>query len=226
MFQAGTVSNDLAGMLGDVGVVLFYLIVWGLVFSGTALFVGIFVPFVTGDSLLFAAGLIAASASGIDIWILTIGVGIAAFFGDQVGFLIGRKYGRPYLDKRGGARTQKAITKTEWFYNTFGWWSVVIARFVPWGRVFIPVIAGVGKMAYMRFVTANLVGALAWGVGITLIGYFAATIPGVKSGAYIIAGVVITASIIAGIRAWRADRAERRSTSNDVALADTSTPEG
>lgn len=226
MFQAGTVSNDLAGMLGDVGVVLFYLIVWGLVFSGTALFVGIFVPFVTGDSLLFAAGLIAASASGIDIWILTIGVGIAAFFGDQVGFLIGRKYGRPYLDKRGGARTQKAITKTEWFYNTFGWWSVVIARFVPWGRVFIPVIAGVGKMAYMRFVTANLVGALAWGVGITLIGYFAATIPGVKSGAYIIAGVVITASIIAGIRAWRADRAERRNTSNDVALADTSTPEG
>ncbi|AMB60311.1 hypothetical protein AWU67_03255 [Microterricola viridarii] len=207
--MTASVSDDLVGLLGDVGTIIFYLIVWGLVFAGTALFFGIFVPFVTGDSLLFAAGLIAASASGVDIWVLTIGVGIAAFLGDQVGFLLGRRFGRPYLDKRGGPRTQKAIAKTEWFYTTFGWWSVVIARFVPWGRVFIPVIAGVGRMAYLRFVTANLVGALAWGVGITLIGYFAASIPAVKAGSYVIAGIVITASIIAGIRAWRSDKAER-----------------
>lgn len=219
-----SVSDDLVGMLGDVGAIVFYLIVWGLVFAGTALFFGIFVPFVTGDSLLFAAGLIAASASGVDIWVLTIGVGIAAFLGDQVGFLLGRRFGRPYLDKRGGARTQKAIAKTEWFYHTFGWWSVVIARFVPWGRVFIPVIAGVGKMAYLRFVTANLVGALAWGVGITLIGYFAASIPAVKAGSYVIAGIVITASIIAGIRAWRIDRAERAAAT--ASSPGTSTSEG
>lgn len=212
-----SVSDDLVGMLGDVGVVLFYLIVWGLVFAGTALFVGVFVPFVTGDSLLFASGLIAATAAGIDIWVLTIGTGIAAFLGDQVGFILGRRFGRPYLAKRGGARTQKAIAKTEWFYETFGWWSVVIARFIPWGRVFIPVIAGFGNMAYLRFVTANLVGALAWGVGITLIGYYAASIPGVKAGSYVIAGVVIAASVIAGIRAWRADRAERASSEQSAA---------
>lgn len=221
-----SVSDELAGMLGDVGVVLFYLIVWGLVFAGTALFVGVFVPFVTGDSLLFASGLIAASASGIDIWILAIGTGIAAFLGDQVGFLIGRRYGRPYLDKRGGARTQAAIAKTEWFYITFGWWSVVIARFVPWGRVFVPVIAGFGKMAYMRFITANLVGALAWGVGITVIGYFAASIPGVKAGSYVIAGIVITASIIAGIRAWRADKAGRADETLRASVTGTNTSEG
>ncbi len=196
-------------MLGDLGVVVFYLAVWGLVFAGTALFVGVFIPFVTGDTLLFASGLIAGTAAGVDIWILAIGVGIAAFLGDQVGFLIGRRYGRPYLVKRGGPRTQKMIVKTEWFYRTFGWWSVVIARFMPWGRVFIPVIAGFGNMVYMRFVSANFVGALAWGVGITVIGYFAASIPGVKAGAYVIAGIVIAASIIAGIRAWRADRASR-----------------
>lgn len=196
-------------MLGDLGVVVFYLAVWGLVFAGTALFVGVFIPFVTGDTLLFASGLIAGTAAGVDIWILAIGVGVAAFLGDQVGFLIGRRYGRPYLVKRGGPRTQKMIAKTEWFYKTFGWWSVVIARFMPWGRVFIPVIAGFGNMVYMRFVSANLVGALAWGVGVTVIGYFAASIPGVKAGAYVIAGIVIAASIIAGIRAWRADRASR-----------------
>ncbi|MGO7983821.1 DedA family protein, partial [Rhizobium johnstonii] len=90
--------------------------------------------------------LIAGTASGVNIWVLAIGTGIAAFAGDQVGFWLGRKYGRPYLDRRGGPRTRKAIDRTEWFYRTFGWWSVVIARFVPWGRVFIPVIAGVGRM--------------------------------------------------------------------------------
>jgi membrane-associated protein len=221
-----SVSDDLVAMLGDVGIVLFYLIVWGLVFAGTALFVGVFVPFVTGDSLLFASGLIAASASGIDIWLLAIGTGIAAFLGDQVGFVLGRRYGRPYLDRRGGARTQAAIAKTEWFYTTFGWWSVVIARFIPWGRVFIPVIAGFGRMAYLRFVTANIVGALAWGVGLTVIGYFAASIPGVKAGAYVIAGLVIAASVIAGIRAWRADRAERRTLAGAADTAARPTSEG
>ena len=55
---------------------------------------------------------------------------------------------------------QRVIARTEHFYRTFGWWSVVIARFIPWGRVFVPVIAGVGRMGYARFVTANIVGAL------------------------------------------------------------------
>lgn len=221
-----SVSDDLVDMLGDVGVVLFYLIVWGLVFAGTALLAGVFVPFVTGDSLLFASGLIAASTPGIEIWVLAIGTGIAAFLGDQVGFLLGRRFGRPYLERRGGQRTQAAIAKTEWFYVTFGWWSVVIARFIPWGRVFIPVIAGFGKMAYMRFLTANIVGALAWGVGLTVIGYFAASVPGVKAGAYIIAGIVIAASVVAGIRAWRADRAERRQVDTPPNTATNPPPEG
>lgn len=209
MLHFAALDQQLADLLHDVGAVVFYIVVWGLVFVGTALFVGVFVPFVTGDSLLFASGLIAAAASGINIWVLAIGVGLAAFLGDQVGFLLGRRFGRPYLDKRGGPRTQKVIAKTEQFYTTFGWWSVVIARFMPWARVFVPVIAGVGRMGYYRFMVANLVGALAWGVGITVIGYFAASIPGVKAAAYIIAGLFITAAIIAGIRAWRLDRKAR-----------------
>lgn len=209
MLHASALDQQLTGLLHDVGAVVFYLVVWGLVFVGTALFVGVFVPFVTGDSLLFASGLIAAAASGIDIWILAVGVGIAAFLGDQVGFLLGRRFGRPYLDKRGGARMQTVIAKTEHFYTTFGWWSVVVARFMPWGRVFVPVIAGVGRMGYYRFVVANLVGAMLWGVGITVAGYFSASIPGVKAASYIIAGLCITAAIIAGIRAWRIDRRTR-----------------
>lgn len=201
-------TSNLGGEMGDLlataGPIIFYLLVWALVFAGTAVFLGLFIPFITGDSLLFAAGLITASAASLNIVILVVGVGIAAFLGDQVGFLLGRHYGRGYLDRHGGRRTQKAILVAETFYQRYGWWSIVVARFVPWGRVFIPVIAGVGRMNYYRFLSSNLVGALTWGVGISLAGYFTATIPGVKSATYLLAGIVIAASVVAGIRTWRA----------------------
>lgn len=206
--STSNLGDQMSDLLATAGPIIFYVIVWGLVFAGTAIFLGLFIPFITGDSLLFAAGLITASAASLNIVILAVGVGIAAFLGDQVGFLLGRHYGRGYLERHGGRRTQKAIHAAETFYARYGWWSIVVARFVPWGRVFIPVIAGVGRMNYYRFLSSNLVGALAWGVGLSLTGYFAATIPGVKSVAYVIAGIVILASIIAGIHTWRASRRE------------------
>ena len=138
-------DGQLNNWLDVFGPFIFYMVVWGLVFVGTGFFVGAFVPFVTGDSLLFAAGIVAASSSNINIAILVTGVGIAAFLGDQVGFVLGRHYGRPYLDKRGGLRTQKAIKKTENFYKKYGWWAVVIARYMPWARVIIPAVAGIGR---------------------------------------------------------------------------------
>ncbi|WP_307806928.1 DedA family protein [Naasia sp. SYSU D00057] len=206
---SSSVGEGLDGVLEAAGAVAFYLVVWGLVFAGTALFVGAFVPFVTGDSLLFAAGILTAGSEVLDIRILAIGVAIAAFAGDQVGFWLGRRLGRPYLDSRGGPRVQRAVARTERFYTLFGWWSVVIARYVPWARVFIPVIAGVGRMPALRFASANLVGALSWGVAITVLGYFAATSPQVRPIAYGIAAAAILASVIAGVRAWRRDRAAR-----------------
>jgi membrane-associated protein len=207
---SSALGDELGDFLATVGVLTFYLAVWGLVFAGTALFVGVFIPFLTGDSLLFAAGIVAASADGVSIWVLALGVGVAAFAGDQVGFLLGRRLGRPYLDSKGGPRTKRAVARTERFYDLFGWWSVVIARYVPWARVFIPVIAGIGRMPYWRFVTANVVGALGWGVAITVVGYFAASSPQLRWAAYAIAALAITASGIAGIHAVRADRAARR----------------
>jgi membrane-associated protein len=206
LLPQAALDGQLNNWLEVFGPFLFYAIVWGLVFVGTGLFVGAFVPFVTGDSLLFAAGLIAASASNINVAILVGGVFIAAFLGDQVGFIIGRHYGRPYLDKRGGRKTQLMIRKTENFYLKYGWWAVVVARFMPWARVIIPVVAGVGRMNYYKFLTSNFVGALAWGIGITLTGFYAASIPAVKSGAYAIAAFFIIGSIVAGTRTWLADR--------------------
>jgi membrane-associated protein len=205
--STSSIDGQLADFLASSGAVLFYLAVWGLVFVGTALFVGLIIPFLTGDSLLFAAGIIAGTASDhISIWILATGVGIAAFAGDQVGFWTGRRLGKPVLTRRGGAWVQTAVARTERFYELFGWWSVVIGRYIPWGRVFISPIAGISRMSYLRFATANLVGALTWAVAITVIGYFAASNPQVRVASYIIAGVVIAISVIAGIRAWRLDR--------------------
>ena len=210
MLHASALDGQMADLFSHVGVVVFYLVVWGLVFAGTGLFVGAFIPFITGDSLLFAAGLVTAATPQLSIWILGLGVGIAAFVGDQVGFILGRHLGRPYLDRKSGPRMKKIIARVEKFYNSYGWWSVVIARFIPWARVFVPWVAGIGKMNYFKFLTSNFVGALAWGVGLTVVGYYAASIPGVKAAAYVIAGFFITASLIFSIRTWILERRDRK----------------
>ena len=98
------------------------------------------------------------------------------------------------------------IAKSEKIYAAWGWWAVVVARFMPWARVFVPVIAGVAHMNYYKFFSANAVGALAWGTGLTVTGYFAASIPAVKNASYAIAGFFILASVVAGLRAWLKNR--------------------
>ena len=202
-----SVTDDIVGWFDQIGPYLFYAAVFGLVFAGTGLFVGAFIPFITGDSLVFAAGLVAAAhQDSINIFVMVIGVGIAAWLGDQVGYTLGRHYGRPYLDKRQGNWLKNAISKSELFYERYGWWSIVVARFVPWGRVIIPALAGISQMNYYKFFSANLVGALLWGSGLTLAGFLTYSIPWVRGTVYAIALVVITMSVIAGVRTWRANR--------------------
>ncbi len=202
-----SVTDDIVGWFDQIGPYLFYAAVFGLVFAGTGLFGGAFIPFITGDSLVFAAGLVAAAhQDSINIFVMVIGVGIAAWLGDQVGYTLGRHYGRPYLDKRKGNWLKNAISKSELFYERYGWWSIVVARFVPWGRVIIPALAGISQMNYYKFFSANLVGALLWGSGLTLAGFFTYSIPWVRGTVYAIALVVITMSFIAGVRTWRANR--------------------
>jgi membrane-associated protein len=202
-----SISNDIVGWFDQIGPLLFYTVVFGLVFAGTGLFVGAFIPFITGDSLVFAAGLVAAANSdSINIVVMVVGVGIAAWLGDQVGYTLGRHFGRPYLDKRKGKWLRNAIEKSEIFYKRYGWWSIVVARFVPWARVIVPALAGISKMNYYKFFSANLVGAMLWGCGLTLAGYFTYSIPWVRSTVYVIAVIVIALSVIAGIRTWRENR--------------------
>ena len=204
--MAASISDQISGWAPSLGPALFYLVVWGLVFAGTGLLIGAFVPFLTGDSLVFAAGLVAATTSGVNIWVMALGVGIAAWLGDQIAYTLGRHFGRPYLSKRDGKWVRLGIEKSDAFYLKWGWWAVVIGRFMPWARVFVPVIAGISKMNYYKFFSANAVGAVAWGIGLTVTGYFAASIPAVKNASYLIALAFIVASVIAGYRNWRAER--------------------
>jgi membrane-associated protein len=179
--------------LSSLAPFLFYIIVGVIVFIETGVLLGFFLP---GDSILFSAGLVAAAHGNINIAILVIVIFLAAFFGDQVGFVFGRVYGRPYLEKRNSKRIKSMIVRADRFYEQTGWWAVVAARFFPWIRTFVPPIAGASRMNYYQFLSANALGALLWGVGITLAGFYAATLPWVKSSSYAIAAFFITASIV------------------------------
>ena len=186
--------------LSSLAPFIFYIVVAGIVFIETGLLIGFFLP---GDSILFSAGLVAAAHGNINIVILVTAIFLAAFFGDQVGFVIGRVVGRPYLDKKNSPRMKRMIAKSEVFYEKYGWWAVVIARYFPWIRTFVPPIAGAAKMNYYKFLSANALGAVLWGVGITLAGFYAATVPWVKSSSYAIAAFFITASLISALVNYR-----------------------
>jgi len=182
--------------LSPVAPFLFYVVVAGIIFIETALLVGFFLP---GDSLLFSAGLVAAVRSDVNIVILVFTVFLAAFIGDQVGYVLGRKIGRPYFQKRNSKRMQKMLLKSERFYEKYGWWSVVIARYIPWVRTFVPPIAGTVKMNYYKFLSANALGAFLWGVGITLAGFYSGSISWVKDISYTLAIFFISASLISAL---------------------------
>ena len=186
--------------LSSLAPFIFYVVVAGIVFIETGLLFGFFLP---GDSILFSAGLVAAAHGNINIVILVTAIFLAAFFGDQVGFVIGRVVGRPYLDKRQSPRMQRMVKNAEEFYDKTGWWAVVAARFFPWIRTFVPPIAGAAMMNYYRFLSANILGALLWGVGITLAGFYAASVPWVKSSSYAIAAFFIGASLISTLVNYR-----------------------
>lgn len=142
-----------------------------IVFVETGLLVGFLLP---GDSLLFTLGLlIATGIVDTPIALAAIAVGVSAFLGDQVGYLIGKKAG-PKIFNRPDSRffKQEYVDKTYAYFDKYGGRTIVLARFVPIVRTFAPVVAGVSKMHYRTFVTYNLVGAVAWGVGVTLLGFW------------------------------------------------------
>ena len=187
-----TISDWVQQYLGSSTPFFIYILIGAIVFIETGILLAFFIP---GDSILFAAGFVAATRSDTNIVILISIIVLAAFFGDQVGFVLGRKYGRNYLGKSERPFIQKMIQRAEDFYEKYGWTAVVLARFYPWIRTFMPPIAGLGKMNYYKFLSANIFGAILWGAGITTLGFYAASIPALDGSSKQIAGFFIVLTI-------------------------------
>ncbi|MEO7078316.1 VTT domain-containing protein [Rhodococcus sp. BP22] len=163
---------------------------------------GLLFPLLPGDSLLFTAGLIAASKSTdiepfAPIWLLLILIPIAAILGDQVGFLIGSKGGTA-LFKSNDARffKKKYIDESHAFFEKHGPITIILARFVPIVRTFAPVVAGASKMKYSLFLTYNVVGGILWGAGVTMLGYLLGQIDFIREHVDIIFIVIVLVSVL------------------------------
>jgi len=178
-----------------------YLLIFAIVFAESGLLIGFFLP---GDSLLFTAGMFAAGTFEdklpnvqFNIWVLCLGVFIAAAAGDQVGYLFGRKAG-PALFSRPDSRffKQEHLEKAQGFFEHHGPRAIVLARFVPIVRTFCPIVAGAGQMEYGTFVRFNVVGGFLWGVGVTLLGYFLGNVPLIADNIEIALLMVVAVSLI------------------------------
>lgn len=180
-----------------------YLVVFVLVFVESGLLVGFALP---GDTVLFAAGLIAArEGSNLSLPLLALGTAASAVAGDAVGYWSGRRFGRPWVERRAG-RAARHLPRAEQFYQRWGFSAVVVARFIPWVRTFTPIVAGTAQMPYPRFLVANVTGALLWGAGLITLGYVAHSVPGVRYAAYAVAGVSVLASVVAMVAGRRRSR--------------------
>jgi membrane-associated protein len=181
--------------------------VLAIVFVESGLLVGFFLP---GDSLLFTAGLLSANGTLPPLWILLVTIPLAAIAGDQVGYLIGRKAG-PAIFRRPDSRFfhHEHLEKSQAFFERYGGRTIIIARFVPIVRTFAPVMAGASRMNYRTFVTYNVIGGVAWGVGVTTLGYFLGQIEFVRANIeFIIVAIVLVSFIPIGSELLRA-RAKR-----------------
>lgn len=169
-----------------------YLILFLIIFCETGLVV---TPFLPGDSLLFAAGAIAATGI-LNVWWLVILLCIAAFLGDTVNYGIGKYFGKRAFEKENRFIKRKYLTRTNQFYEKHGGKTIVIARFIPIIRTFAPFVAGIGRMNYTRFLTYNIAGGIIWVFTCSFAGYFFGNIPIVKNNFSIVIIVIILISIL------------------------------
>lgn len=176
------------GSYALIGIVL-------VIIAETGLLVGFFLP---GDSLLFTAGLL--TSDGIihqPIWVVASVTALAAFIGDQIGYLIGYRAG-PRLFDRPDSRLFKRgfVEKTHAFFEHYGARAIILARFVPIVRTFMPVTAGISRMPYRRFAPVDAIGALIWGSGVTVAGYFLGQVEFLRNNIELLLLAIVVVSVL------------------------------
>ena len=191
------------------------LIEWGgipcitaIIFVETGLFFGFFLP---GDSLLVTAGILAA-AGLFRIEMLLIFPTLAAIIGDQTGYWIGYRAGSALRQRY--ARFDVQLDRAHLFYEKYGAKTIVLARFVPLIRTFVPAVAGAARMDYRTFVTYNVLGGILWVFSTTLLGYSVGrAIPEIDKYLHLVIAIVVVLSLIPAFLEWRKVRRENQQVS-------------
>jgi membrane-associated protein len=199
---------DFFHQLGDIRQLVAaggYIGLTAIIFAETGLLVGFFLP---GDSLLVTAGLLSAQPQfGLNMWLLGALLTVAAILGNSVGYAIGRFSG-PRLFTRDDSLLfkKKHLFRAQALYEKHGGQILVLARFMPIVRTFVPVVAGMAKMNYRAYTAYNVLGAVAWIWSMLFIGYFLGYIPGVERHIEKIILVVIFVSLLPGLISWQRER--------------------
>ncbi len=164
-------SPELMKTLGEPQYTLAAFVILNLiVFTETGLLIGFFLP---GDSLLVTAGLVCATSAGWNLPLLLVTLCLAAILGDSVGYYIGFKTGpKIFCREKSFFFHKDHLVKAQHFYERHGGKTIILARFMPFLRTFAPVVAGVGKMEYRKFVFFNVFGGIGWVRSMVLVGYF------------------------------------------------------
>ncbi len=171
-----------------------YLILFLVIFVETGLVV---MPFLPGDSLLFAAGALAANPeNNLNVVLLMTLLFIAAFLGDTLNYTIGDYLGPKVFRRDYRFLKRKYLLQTQAFYEKHGGKTIIFARFIPIIRTFAPFVAGVGTMKYSRFISYNIIGGFIWVVAFTMIGFFFGNLPIVKKNFTLIIFAIIFISIL------------------------------
>ena len=170
-----TILDNLVGWLGPWAV----LGVCAIIFAETGLLVGFFLP---GDSLLFTLGMfVGAGTIGMPLWQVLIFLFCAAVIGNSTGYTIGYRAGPKVFDRPDSRFFRhEHVERTKAFFAKHGGKAIILAQFVPIVRTFTPVAAGVGRMSFRHFITFNMIGALLWAVGVTLLGVWLGGFPFVR----------------------------------------------
>ncbi len=189
------IDQHLQALSASYGVWI-YAILFLIVFCETGLVV---TPFLPGDSLLFAAGGIAA-VGGMNIHLMVLLLISAAILGDAVNFAVGKYFGHKlFANPNSKIFKQSYLAKTHAFYEKHGGKTIILARFVPIVRTFAPFVAGMGDMHYPRFFSYNVIGAVLWVVLFSYAGYFFGQLPVVKENLSLILLAIIVLSVLPGL---------------------------